>query len=762
MRRRTVLEYSGAGLVASWLTPALAIESVARLALDNPWRTFAPPNRLLAAQYRAPGAGRFAPTTTVAAWNQIAGQLVQVRAASWSNAARRAGRLGFFLGTDLTNEEAYTWAKIARLVGARLERQHERTALAAARAFETTFGQPAAPNHWLELETSRSILVLGDTSPTYPAYEVIAAARAKGARLWQASGEAKRSLGGTTLELAPFGDLAFLGGLIRYLIDKARLDPEYLVLHTNAAFRLVQDFSFQEGRFSGFDARTRRYDPQTWSYEFEESGRPARSKQLEEEGTVFSQLVRFFAPYTLANVSRATGLAESALERFYREFTDPERRPAAIVYALEPNAPASFVEQKLRAAAIASLLMGQVGRPGGGLVLLAPGWNPQGTADVGALGASLPGYSGAPPEPGEDFIRWIQRNGLRNERRLIALLRSWYDTPQPDFGFGSLGCAEPGESLSRADLDMLVVVGADPLALGDWKLDRLKTLVVLSPDATNRSARFWEQRKGNRTEVYFLPLAVPAERGGTLTDSGRRIVLVKPQRAPAGRSENGLTLAFGLWSAIQRQIAKSEEPRDQGLRTARAFAPPEVAAIVQEMAGDNLGDPQRIDRAERPQELRCAVSVYAGLSAELLEKRLANEDPSRLGLYPGFGYTWPADIHVLGNRASCDVDGKSRIEPALVAWDGKAWSGADTPDVVDIGLSPEEPATLRAFRNTPEGVARLFAASYAGGLNLDTGVAFNTAPLLTLGPLPAFYLPWGSRRRNPILPQQSEPPVPPA
>ncbi|BAC90117.1 molybdopterin-dependent oxidoreductase [Gloeobacter violaceus] len=732
MRRRDILRLAGLGLGAAGGAgvPALA---------QNPAKVGAraAAGRLLVPQYRAAGAASFSAITWNKAWATVAERLLEVRASSWSEANRRAERLGVYCGTGLTNEEAYAWAKLARLSGARLERSGEGASLALARALEATFGVPAAPNHWLELSKSQAILVVGRAGGAgHPAFAAAQAAAQAGVPVWSL-GEGQDASIGNALAVAPRGEVAVLGGLIRFIVENKRADAAFLDVHTNAAFRLLPEFGFQNGVFSGFDPKTRRYDPESWGYEFLENGRPARSEQIAEEGTVYAQIARFFAPYTLERAARTAGVGEAALGRFYREFTAPERRSAAIVCAIDAAAEPAAIEQRVRLAAIASLLLGQVGRPGGGIVVASPGFNPQGTADVGATGAMLPGYAGAPPLAGEDFIGWVQRHGVRNQRRLVAMLRSWYDTAAPDFGFAALPCSRPGEpTLRGGNLEMLVCVGADPLAEGNWPLEKLKTLVVLDHAGTNRTARFWQGRGAARTEVLFLPLAHPDEREGTTTDSGRRIVLLSPASGPRGQSQTGLTTAASLWEQIGFKLASRTQPREESLREARWWRETTPAAVWAEMVGADLGNPAEVDGAANPRELRCGVAIYAGASGEKLAgRRERGEDGSGLGLYPAYGYPWPGDVRVIANRASADLQGNPRLAPPFMRWDGKAWSGPDTPDIANPA-NPDDPAATRSFRGTPEGVARLFAAYYAAGLNLDTGIAFLPAALPAGGPLP--------------------------
>jgi formate dehydrogenase major subunit len=674
-------------MTASWLSPALAALPT------NPWRNRPINNRLLRPLYRPPGSTQFLPTDATKIWSTVTTRLASLRTSTWNIENHRAEGLSFFLSQDLTNEEAYTWAKLARILGGHLERQGEAMALAVARGFESTFGQPAAPNHWLELAHSKTILMLGDLDQPYPAKQIIS----KQARLFQSTPSPDRALGGTILPIAPQSEIALLGGLIRYILENRLYDSEYIQANTNALNRVVGNLTAKE-----------------ITYAFQED-RLARAKVLEDEGTVFALLKSFYATYRPNIVSQLCGLPESIINNFYREVTVIQNRPLSIVYAQESAAPPLLCEQKIRAAAIISLLLGQVGQPGGGIVTLAPGWNPQGTADVGALGDSLPGYSGPLPQSDEDFILWTQRHSLSKARRTIAFLRSWYDLQDDDFGFSFLPKGKPNRTP-----EILFCVGAVPKI----PLERLRTLVVLTTD--NQMPKV-----STKTEVFVLPLAHPSERGGTITDTGRRIVLLGADRRPSGQSQTGLALAAGLWSQVSVRLAKSSEERDRGIAAVRWPKVLSVEAVMTEMGGENLREPGQIARSEQAE--RCGVPVYAGLSYNQLRLRAFSEvDDSRIGLYPSYGVCWPGDIHIIGNRASADSQGKGK---GFMGWDGKRWNGPDAPDVVDPLKSPED--GVDPFRGTPEGVARLIAVEYAGGLNLDTGIALERGIVPQLGFLPA-------------------------
>jgi formate dehydrogenase major subunit len=174
------------------------------------------------------------------------------------------------------------------------------------------------------------------------------------------------------------------------------------------------------------------------------------------------------------------------------------------------------------------------------------------------------------------------------------------------------------------------------------------------------------------------------------------------------------------------RLAKSSEERDRGIAAVRWPKVLSVEAVIAEIGGENLREPGQIARSQQVE--RCGVPVYAGLSLSQLRLRSSEVDASRIGLYPNYGVCWPGDIHIIGNRASADSKGQSKF----MGWDGKRWNGPDTPDIVDPLKSPED-----GVDPTPEGVARLIAVEYAGGLNLDTGVALERGIVPKLGFLPA-------------------------
>src|SRR4051812_18602184 len=65
-------------------------------------------------------------------------------------------------------------------------------------------------------------------------------------------------------------DIAFLGGIVNYILEHDRWFRDYVVNYTNAPIVIREDFRDTEdldGLFSGFDPETGRYDTESWQYE---------------------------------------------------------------------------------------------------------------------------------------------------------------------------------------------------------------------------------------------------------------------------------------------------------------------------------------------------------------------------------------------------------------------------------------------------------------------------------------------------------------
>ncbi len=726
MDRRTFVALSS----LLWSQP-LSAQPEAPFFSRNPWRS-AKAQSLTQALYRPKG-GVLGPVTPEALMRLWATRTLQIRGQTWQEAVFHGRGLGFLFGTDLTNEEGYQWAKLARLIGgAHLESVYEAAHRAHANGLESTLGYPAAPNHWSEVSQSKTLVIFGqDLQQPYPLYSQLPTKN----NVWTVSSETAPA-NTQALKIKPGTELALIAGWIQYLFNQSLWDEAFVTSCTNGSYELASGLGLHQGVFSGLDPEQRFYSPRNWRYVMD-GDQPQRSTTPLQAETVLQAIANTYTSYTIPQVSAITGIPEKSLQQFYQRVSDPLARPLAVAYSLGNPQRSALVEQWVRALALVQLLTGQIGQPGMGLIRLAPGWNPQGLVDVGASGVQWPGYGGRVCRVDQDYVAWVQANGVQSLRRVQNLLKVWYG-PQveatPDLGFSWLPKA-PLETLRQAvqqgQVKLLVALASDPLALG-WDLSRLESLVILTQDGQTPAL------KNFQGELMVLPLA--GARQGTLTDLGRRILW---QEVLIPGTGDPLAWADQFWQELSP--AWGRVPHSDHLKLVPWTG---AAQVLNEIAGG----PNPV------------VAVYKGLLTPKNQSQNQDKsDPAGLGLFAGYGWSWPNNIRVLYNRASADLAGQPRqSNRPFMGWDEtrSRWQGADVPDL-PLGASPSTIEGSQAFRQTPEGVARLVTVEYVAGLNLDTGIAFLRLPQPYLGPLPLFYWPWGSKLTHPLYPNQPTPPLKP-
>ena len=202
-------------------------------------------------------------------------------------------------------------------------------------------------------------------------------------------------------------DIAFLGGIVRYILENERHFREYVVAYTNAAALISEDYRDTEdldGLFSGWSEEEGRYDTASWAYTGE------RDETLRHPRSVFQILKRHFSRYTPEMVEEICGtprhlflkVAETLCANSGRE------RTGAFCYAVGWTQHTVGV-QYIRTAAIIQQLLGNMGRPGGGIMALRGHATIQGSTDVPTLYDLLPGYLPMPSAPRDgDFDRYIR------------------------------------------------------------------------------------------------------------------------------------------------------------------------------------------------------------------------------------------------------------------------------------------------------------------------------------------------------------------
>jgi formate dehydrogenase major subunit len=616
-------------------------------------------------------------------------------------------------------------------------------------------------------------------------------------------------------------DIAFLGGVINYILENGREFREYVEEYTNARAIVRDDFKDTEdldGLFSGWDPEQRKYETESWGYagaepadsavtgeqshgahgiELERGELPREDPTLEDPNCVFQILKRHFRRYTpevveqLCGVPRETFLkvAEALCENSGRE------RTSAFVYSVGWTQHTVGV-QYIRAAAIVQLLLGNQGRPGGGILALRGHANIQGSTDIPTLFNILPSYIPM-PEPREspslELFTEVKGpstgawGGLRSY--MTSLLKAWWGdaaTPENDYCFDYVPKINGDHSNYATMLRMLddevkgfFVVGENPaVGSANGKLQRLAMshldwLVVRDTNMVE-TATFWcdspEIETGELkpeeigTEVFFMPAAAHTEKDGTFTNTQRLLQWHEKAVEPPEDCRSELHFFYHLGRKLRDKLAASGDSRDRPLLdltwdypTAGPYGEPVAEAIIQEINGRNLETGEFIkayDELEDDGTTSCGSWLHTGIYADGVNQAARKKPGSEQNwVAPEWAWSWPKNQRILYNRASADPEGRPWSERKKYVWwdeDQQSWVGYDSPDFTrdkpPSYVPPEDATGVAALTGRepfivhPDGLAWLYAPS---------GVVD--------GPLPTHYEPQESPFENSLYGQQHNP-----
>jgi len=651
-------------------------------------------------------------------------------------------------------------------------------------------------NSWTDIRNTDLVLIMGgNAAEAHPCgFKWVTEAKAeRGAKLMVVDPRFTRSaaVADHYAPLRPGTDVAFLSGVVNYLLSNDKIHKEYVRHYTNAAYLVKEGYAFNEGFFSGYDESKATYDRSSWEYEIGADGYAVRDMTLEHPRSVFQLMKKHFAPYTPEMVNRVSGTPQ---DRFLKvcdwiSSTANGERAMTIMYALGWTQH-SHGAQNIRTAAMIQLLCGNIGIPGGGVNALRGHSNVQGITDVGTLTAAIPGYLNLPTESEPTLESHLSKRTFKplqanqtsywqNYRKFyVSFLKSYFGakaTPENNFGYDWLpkldvayDCLRMFDLINQGKTNGLICQGFNPLmAIADSNksaagLAKLKFLVSIDPIETD-TARFWENHgefnnvdpAKIQTEVFMLPVTSFAEESGSLTNSSRCISWKWQAADPYHESRTDTVILADLFNRIRKayetQGGKGAEPLLAIDWSYKDPAEPSVDELLRELNGKALADLKdasgKVTRRAGEQlasfgEMRDdgttdgAMWIYTGVygpSGNLAQRR-DNSDPSGLGVYGNWGFSWPANRRIQYNRASADPQGKPWSErKKYMYWNGERWTGPDVPDYVPT--IPPEQATGPFIMN-PEGVSRLWVR----GLMAD-------------GPFPVHYEPFESPVTNPVFPK---------
>jgi formate dehydrogenase major subunit len=643
-------------------------------------------------------------------------------------------------------------------------------------------------NHWNDIANADVIMICGaNPASNHPvSFKYILEAKKRGARVITVDPRFTRTANRSDLycKLRPGSDVAFVGGLIHYVIERGKYNRDYVAGATNAPFLIRQDYGFDEGIFSGYDPGTRSYDTTSWSYQLEKTGIPKRDPALEDPSCVFQILKRHFSRYTPEMVSSIVGCDEEDFLSVAETFAESGKpgKAGTILYAMGLTQH-TLGTQNIRGWAILQLLLGNVGVAGGGVNALRGESNVQGSTDFALLFHILPGYLQSPVSGDRTLAEYLLRCTPRSSdpesanwwshtpAYMVSLLKAFWGSAairENGYAFNWLPKRTANyshiaifEAMSKGRIKGAFFMGQNP-AVGGPDSDRetsalagLDWMVCVDLWQTE-TANFWRNPEVTRpgdigTEVFLLPAAASFEKEGSITNSGRWAQWRSEAARPPGEARPDLWFIDRLAKELKRLYAKK----------GGAFPEP-IVNLAWDYSAERDGiDVHRVAREINGYEVKtgrlakgftaleddgttaCGNWLYSGSYTEegnQMARRDPVDAPNKIGLYPGWSWCWPANRRILYNRASVDSQGRPWDEEHwVIRWDPKAKEGrgAWIGDVPDGGWPPGE---KRPFIMRPEGVACLFASC---------GLAD--------GPLPEHYEPVESPVRNRICGVQNDP-----
>jgi formate dehydrogenase major subunit len=460
-------------------------------------------------------------------------------------------------------------------------------------------------NHWVDVKNADVILVMGaNPAENHPiSMKWVMRARDKGAKLIVVDPRFTRTAAKADL-YAPMRsgtDIAFLGGMIKYILDNNLYFKDYVVNYTNASFLVNPDFKGAaqlNGLFSGYDEKTRKYDKKTWSLQMDEKGLPKKDPTLKDPNCVFQLLKKHYSRYTLDKVSSITGTPKEKLSEVYKLYasTGKPNKAGTELYAMGWTQH-TVGTQNIRAMCIVQLLLGNMGIAGGGINALRGESNVQGSTDFGLLFHILPGYNPVPTASVVDLKTYIEKftpktkdpksvNWWGNRPKYItSYLKAIYgktSTKENDFGYSWLPKLDEGMNASwlmlfdqmfKGKFEGFFAWGQNPACSGAnagkvrKALGKLKWMVNVNL-FDNETGSFWKgpdvNPKDIQTEVFQLPACSSVEKEGSLSNSSRlaqwRYKAIEPIGQSMPDSEMMNELYFRVKKLYQKQGGKFPAP----------------------------------------------------------------------------------------------------------------------------------------------------------------------------------------------------------
>ena len=650
-------------------------------------------------------------------------------------------------------------------------------------------------NHWVDIKNADVVLIMGgNAAEAHPCgFKWVTEGKAHNkARLIVVDPRFTRSAAMADY-YAPIRvgtDIAFLGGVINYLFTNDKIQKEYVRNYTNATFVLTDQYSFNDGLFSGYNEAKRSYDPSSWGYEKDKEGYAVVDPTMENPQCVLQVMKRHYSRYTPEMVSKICGTPKDQFLKVCEMIasTSATDRVMTIMYALGWTQH-SQGSQMIRTGAIVQLLLGNIGLAGGGMNALRGHSNIQGLTDLGLLTNSLPGYLSLPREAEQDYAKYIEVRALKPLRPNqtsywqnypkfhVSLMKAWFGnaaTKENNWAYDYLPKLDKNydvlqafEMMGQGKMNGYICQGFNPVASFPHKakiiagLSKLKFLVVMDPLATETS-EFWKNygpyndvdTAAIKTEVIRLPTTCFAEEDGAIVNSGRWLQWHWKGANPPGEALTDAEIMAEIYLRMKAMYAKDGGAYpDPILNTTWPYKIPHAPSaeeLAMEYNGKALADvmsPPDPKNPKAPQtvlvpagqqlagfaQLRddgstsCGCWIYSGCWTQAGNQMARRDNSDPYGIGQTLGWAWAWPA----NRRV--LYNRASADPSGKPWNAKrrliAWNGKAWAgsDVPDMRPDAAPEEHVQPFIMTAEGVARLFA---------PTGMAD--------GPLPEHYEPFES------------------
>ncbi len=666
----------------------------------------------------------------------------------------------------------------------------------------TSFGRGGATVWVPDLQNADCILIEGSNfAEAHPvAFRFVMKAKERGATIIHVDPRFTRTSAVADIyaPLRSGTDIAFLGGIINYVLANNAYFKEYVSAYTNASNIVSESFQDTEdldGVFSGFDAEKRVYDTSTWAFEKDETGHVRRDPSLEHPRCVLNILKRHYARYTPEMVERVCGTPRETFLRIAETLAknSGRERTTAFAYAVGWTQHTAGV-QFIRTAAVLQLLLGNIGRPGGGIMALRGHANIQGATDVPTLYDLLPGYLPMPSMHRDEqtLPAYLKTNTkatgwwVNTPKYMVSLLKAYYGdkaTAENDYCFEYLPQLTGDHSMLPTTFAMkdgtvkgYFVIGQNPGASGQnaklvkAAMERCRFVVNID-SYDNETVSFWRREGADPskipTEVFFLPAATILEKEGTMVQTSRLLQWHDKPVEPAGDSKSDAWYFNWFAKRFKQLYTGSSDPKDRPILDMtweyehenpheREKGEPSVLKVLQEINGYYTGSGDQVSGFTDLKDdgsTACGCWIYSGVCPDKETNRARNRDASGEYTALNWGFAWPANRRTLYNRASADPEGNPWSERKRYVWWDETkgeWTGKDVPDFIKT-KAPSTPANPEAKGMDFHSGSDPFIMMVDGRGHLFVASGLKDAPV------PAHYEPLQSVVENELYKQQSNP-----